>query len=105
MRTIPLVSEFVPLPRHPRTLRRALAPYGITIHSLRHTYAYILKRQGIHVTTAQRLLGHSDPKVTLAVYTQVLDSEIDEAGDILKFMVNRAHSSEMSESKRGPISA
>jgi len=95
MRTIPLVSEFVPLPRHPRTLRKALAPHGITIHSLRHTYAYILKRQGIHVTTAQRLLGHSDPKVTLAVYTQVLDCEIDEAGDVLKLMVNRAHSSEM----------
>jgi hypothetical protein len=40
-------------------------------------------------------LGHSDPKVTLAVYTQVLDNEIDEAGDILKIMVDRAHSSEM----------
>ena len=99
MRVIPLISEFVPLPRHPRTLRKVLAPYGITIHSLRHTYAYILKRQGIHVTTAQRLLGHSDPKVTLAVYTQVLDSEIDEAGDVLKLMVGRAHSSEMSDSK------
>ena len=95
MRVIPLVSEFVPLPRHPRTLRKVLAPHGITIHSLRHTYAYILKRQGIHVTTAQRLMGHSDPKVTLAVYTQVLDSEIDEAGDVLKLMVDRAHSSEM----------
>jgi len=103
MRTIPLVSEFVPLPRHPRTLRKALAPHGITIHSLRHTYAYILKRQGIHVTTAQRLLGHSDPKVTLAVYTQVLDSEIDEAGDVLKLMVNRAHSSEMSERFSSPV--
>jgi integrase len=87
MRAIPLVSEFKPFPRHPRTLRKALAPHGITIHSLRHTYAYILKRQGIHVTTAQRLLGHSDPKVTLAVYTQVLDNEIDEAGVILKLMV------------------
>jgi integrase len=102
MRVIPLVSEFVPLPRHPRTLRKALAPHGITIHSLRHTYAYILKRQGIHVTTAQRLLGHSDPKVTLAVYTQVLDSEIDEAGDILKIMVDRAHSSEMRRHYPGP---
>lgn len=99
MRTIPLVSEFVPLPRHPRTLRAALNPYGITIHSLRHTYAYILKRQGIHVTTAQKLLGHSDPKVTLAVYTQVLDTELDEAGEALKLMISRAHSSEMSDSK------
>ena len=99
MRVIPLVSEFVPFPRHPRTLRGALRPHGITIHSLRHTYAYILKRQGIHVTTAQRLLGHSDPKVTLAVYTQVLDSEIDEAGNCLKIMVAKAHSSEMSDAK------
>ena len=99
VRTIPLVSEFVPLPRHPRTLRRALAPHGITIHSLRHTYAYTLKRRGIHVTTAQRLLGHSDPKITLAIYTQVLDNEIDETGNILRFMVNRAHSSELEGQK------
>jgi integrase len=105
MRVVPLIGEFVPLPRHPRTLRKVLAPHGITIHSLRHTYAYILKRQGIHVTTAQRLLGHSDPKVTLAVYTQVLDSEIDEAGDTLKLMVSKAHSSEMSDSLKANISA
>lgn len=87
MRVVPLVSEFVPLPRHPRTLRKALKPHGITVHSLRHTYAYILKKQGVHVTTAQRLLGHSDPKVTLAVYTRVLDSEIDETGEILSRMI------------------
>ena len=99
MRVIPLVSEFTPFPRHPRTLRKVLQPHGITIHSLRHTYAYILKRQGIHVTTAQKLLGHSDPKVTLAVYTQVLDMEIDEAGEILKAMISRAHSLEMSDAK------
>ena len=103
MRVIPLVSEFVPFPHHPRTLRRVLKPHGITIHSLRHTYAYILKRQGIHVTTAQRLLGHSDPKVTLAVYTQVLDSEIDEAGDVLKVMVAKAHSSEMRSHFHGKL--
>ena len=83
MRMVPLIGEFKKFPRHPRTLRKALAPYGITIHSLRHTYAYILKKEGIHVTTAQRLLGHSDPKVTLAVYTQVLDTEIDDAAMIL----------------------
>ena len=41
--------------------------------------------------------------MTLAVYTQVLDSEIDEAGDVLKLMVSRAHSSEMSESKLANI--
>lgn len=87
MRVVPLVSEFKEFPRHPRTLRKALAPQGITIHSLRHSYAYILKKQGIHVTTAQRLLGHSDPKVTLSVYTRVLDSEIEATGLILNSML------------------
>jgi integrase len=35
------------------------------------------------VSTAQKLLGHSDPRVTLAVYTAVLDTEIDDVGEIL----------------------
>jgi integrase len=84
VRTVPLVSEFVPLPRSPKTLNRALAHHRVTTHSLRHTYAYLLKQQGVHVTTAQRLLGHSDPRVTMAIYTQVLDNEIDEAGVLLR---------------------
>lgn len=87
MRVVPLVGEFKKFPRHPRTLRKALSPYGITIHSRRHTYAYILKKQGVHVSTAQRLMGHSDPKVTLAVYTRVLDSEIDDVGQILGTLI------------------
>jgi len=98
IRVVPLIGEFKEFPRHPRTLRKALKPYGITIHSLRHTYAYILKSQGIHVTTAQKLLGHSDPKITLSVYTRVLDTEIDDAGKVISLMAHRAHSSEMSES-------
>ena len=46
-------------------------------------YAYLLKQQGVHVTTAQRLLGHSDPRVTMGIYTQVLDNEIDDVGLLL----------------------
>jgi integrase len=77
------MCELPEFPSSPKTLRRALAPYGVNIHSLRHTYAYLLKQQGVHVTTAQRLLGHSDPRITMGIYTQVLDNEIDEAGFIL----------------------
>jgi integrase len=84
IRSVPHVSEFVPLPATSKTLLKVLKPYGVHIHSLRHTYAYILKTQGVHVTTAQKLLGHSDPKVTLAVYTQVLDNEIDDVGLLFK---------------------
>ena len=83
IRTVPLLSELPDFPTSPKTLRKVLKPYGVTIHSLRHTYAYLLKQQGIHVTTAQRLLGHSDPRITMGIYTQVLDSEVDDAGLML----------------------
>jgi hypothetical protein len=29
------------------------------------------------------LLGHSDPRVTMSIYTQVLDNEIDDVGVLL----------------------
>jgi integrase len=83
IRSVPLVSPFKVFPKSPKTLRKVLLPYGVDIHSLRHTYAYLLKQQGVHVTTAQRLLGHSDPRVTMNVYTQVLDNEIDDVGLLL----------------------
>jgi integrase len=83
IRSVPLVSPFRIFPKSPKTLRKVLKPYGVDIHSLRHTYAYLLKQQGVHVTTAQRLLGHSDPRVTMNVYTQVLDNEIDDVGLLL----------------------
>jgi integrase len=84
VRSVPQVSEFALFPKTPRPLRKVLDPHEITIHSLRHTYAYFLKSNGVHVTTAQKLLGHSDPRVTMAVYTRVLDDEIDSVGDILR---------------------
>ncbi len=64
-------------------MQKCANKHGVTVHSFRRTYAYLLKTQGIHVTTAQKLLGHSDPMMTLRVYTSVLDSEIDDAGEKL----------------------
>lgn len=87
VRTVPLISPFKKFPTTRRPLRKVLYPHGITIHSLRHSYAYLLKSQGVHVTTAQKLLGHSDPKVTLSVYTQVLDTEIDDTGVLLRSFI------------------
>ena len=84
VRVIPQLTEFKEFPRSPKTLRNVLDPYGVCIHSLRHSYAYLLKQQGIHVTTAQRLLGHSDSRITLNIYTQVLDEELDSAGVLLR---------------------
>ena len=80
LRSVPLVSDFKVFPRTPKALRKEFAVHGAHIHSLRHTYAYLLKTSGVHVTTAQKLLGHADPGVTLGIYTRFRDEEIDSAG-------------------------
>lgn len=81
VRTVPYLGYFQTFPKTRKPIARVLKPYGVNIHSLRKSYAYILKSNDIHVTTAQKLLGHSSPMVTLAVYTQVLDTEIRDTGE------------------------
>lgn len=46
----------------------------ITPHWLRHTYCTMLHAAGVDVLTAKELLGHSDIKTTLEIYTH-LDQE------------------------------
>ena len=65
-------------------IAKALEPYGVTIHSLRKTYAYFLKSNNVHVTTAAKFMGHSNPLVTLKIYTLVRDDEINLVGDELR---------------------
>jgi integrase len=43
----------------------------LDIHALRHTMASRLARNGVGLVQAQRLLGHSDPKLTAAVYSHL----------------------------------
>jgi len=83
-RSVPYLGYFKPFPKSRHALNRYLDKHDVNIHSLRKTYAYILKRNGIHVTTAQKLMGHASPMVTMRIYTAVLSEEIVEAGDILK---------------------
>lgn len=46
----------------------------VDIHALRHSFASRLARSGVGLVQAQKLLGHSDPKLTAAIYTH-LDTE------------------------------
>jgi integrase len=62
--------EFQPLLR-----RIGPADEGFTIHSLRHTLA----DKGVHPSIAQKMLGHSDVRMTLAIYTHSTDGMLDAA--------------------------
>ena len=63
------------------------SPHGVTVHSLRKTYAYTLKSSQIHVTTAAKMMGHSNPLVTLKIYTLVLDDEIAKSASALEAFI------------------
>ena len=84
VRVVPYLGHFNPLPRTPKPLRKALEPYGVNIHSLRKTYAYFLKSNDVHVTTAAKFMGHSNPLVTLKIYTLVRDNEVTDVGNSMR---------------------
>ncbi len=73
-----------------RAFHRVLAMAGIdredeegrrvNIHALRHTFATRLARSGVGLVEAQKLLGHSDPKLTARVYTHL---EVDQLRDAI----------------------
>ena len=67
-------------PLNPKNLlRRVLQPAGRELglplvgwHSFRHTHATLLGEVGESLRTAQAILGHSDLKTTLNVYTHAI---------------------------------
>jgi integrase len=80
IRAVPYLGYFKVFPRTRVPIAKALEPYGVTIHSLRKSYAYFLKSNNVHVTLAAKLMGHSNPLITLKISTLVLDDEIDTLG-------------------------
>jgi integrase len=67
----------------PLLSKASLEDEGFTFHSLRHTFATTLAERGIHPATAQKLLGHKDIRMTLAIYTHATDDMQDAAVDAI----------------------
>ena len=88
---VPLLSPFPGFAKSQKRLATLLKPHGVTVHSLRKAYAYTLKSSQIHVTTAAKMMGHSNPLVTLKIYTLVLDDGIAKSVSALEaFIVKSA---------------
>ena len=89
VRQVPYFGYFKEFPRTRVPIAKALEPYGVSIHSLRKTYAYFLKSNNVHVTTAAKFMGHSNPLVTPKIYTLVRDDEIELIGDNLREVLRK----------------
>jgi len=55
----------------------------ITPHDLRHTCASLAVSAGANVLAVARMLGHKDPSVTLKVYADLFDDDLDKVADAL----------------------
>ena len=78
----------LPIHRHdvPKWLRRDLAEAGlpeVTLHDLRHSPATAWVASGTDIVTVSRLLGHSTPAITMALYVHIGDDLKRDAVDRL----------------------
>jgi integrase/recombinase XerD len=67
---------------------------GITIHSLRHTYASIAIANGADLKTLQQQLGHGSATVTLDTYAGLWPERLNKIADA----VDQARSKALDES-------
>lgn len=56
---------------------RAKLPAKLTIHDLRHTAASLAIAAGANVKAVQRMLGHASAAMTLDVYADLFDDDLD----------------------------
>ncbi len=54
-----------------RIIKKDSRGRSVDIHCLRHTYATLLAQANVPLQTAQRLMRHTDPKLTANVYTHL----------------------------------
>jgi integrase len=62
-----------------RFLKEAGLPVDVRFHDLRHTAGTLALRQGVPLHTVSRMLGHSDPAMTLRRYAHVLEDMHEDA--------------------------
>ncbi|WP_309132682.1 site-specific integrase [Brevibacterium sp.] len=56
----------------------------VTPHDLRHTAASLAVQSGAHVKAVQRMLGHKSAAMTLDVYSDLFDSDLDIVADAME---------------------
>ncbi len=63
---------------------------GLTPHELRHTAASLAVAEGANVKAVQRMLGHASAAMTLDVYADLFEDDLDAVADRLDEAVRRA---------------
>ena len=63
---------------------------SITPHDLRHTAASLAVSAGANVKAVQRMLGHAKASMTLDVYADLFDADLDDVATVLDVAIRSA---------------
>ncbi|HEX6077269.1 MAG TPA: site-specific integrase [Micromonosporaceae bacterium] len=75
-----------------QVVKRAGLPKGFHPHELRHTAASLAVSAGANVKAVQRMLGHAKASMTLDVYADLFDDDLEAVADRLDEIASRADS-------------
>ena len=73
---------------------------SITPHDLRHTAASLAISAGANVKAVQRMLGHAKASMTLDVYADLFDEDLDDVADRLDAAIRSAADPLRTQSRR-----
>jgi integrase len=75
-----------------RAVEASGVPEGLHPHELRHTAASLAVSAGANVKAVQRMLGHAKASMTLDVYAELFDDDLEAVGDRLDAVARIADS-------------
>jgi integrase len=75
---------------------------GLTPHELRHTAASLAVAEGANVKAVQRMLGHASAAMTLDVYADLFEDDLDQVADRLDRAATRTGADSMRTDRSGP---
>jgi integrase len=74
----------------------------LTPHELRHTAASLAVAEGANVKAVQRMLGHASAAMTLDVYADLFEDDLDQVADRLDEAATREDADQMRTGDTGP---
>ncbi|WP_308159605.1 MULTISPECIES: tyrosine-type recombinase/integrase [Micromonospora] len=75
---------------------------GLTPHELRHTAVSLAVAEGASVKAVQRMLGHASAAMTLDVYADLFEDDLDQVADRLDRAAGRAAADSVRTEGVGP---
>ncbi|WP_255509031.1 tyrosine-type recombinase/integrase [Micromonospora sp. A202] len=75
---------------------------GLTPHELRHTAASLAVAEGANAKAVQRMLGHASAAMTLDVYADLFEDDLDQVADRLDRAAGRAAADSVRTESVGP---